>query len=143
LRGGCFVSVPEELAGKKAIINPQMQGNKSFQSAFLIGMHINDIKSLHRARIRQYEKFVNNYDWKCIEFPTTQQNIKTFESRNAEKMFAVNVFGFDDRGKLNIKYQSMHIRDKKRKIVNLLYVQTCANNPGHFMYINGIEKLRF
>ncbi|OXA46815.1 hypothetical protein Fcan01_18494 [Folsomia candida] len=88
LRGGCFVSVPEELAGKKAIINPQMQGNKSFQSAFLIGMHINDIKSLHRARIRQYEKFVNNYDWKCIEFPTTQQNIKTFESRNAEKMFA-------------------------------------------------------
>lgn len=141
LRGGCFVSVPEELAGKKAIINPQMQGNKCFQWAFLIGMHINDIKSLHRARIRQYEKFVNNYDWKCIEFPTTQQNIKTFESRNAEKMFAVNVFGFDDRGKLNIKYQSMHIRDKKRKIVNLLYVQTCANNPGHFMYINGIEKL--
>jgi len=141
-KGGCkSISVPERYRGKRAIINPLNSGNNCFIYAFLIQMHYNDVPKYRRGSTQQYDQFKHLYNWESIKFPTTIRQIAKFEKLNANKMFALNVWGTDSDKELNIKHQSIYCRDKTRTMVNLLFVEEHSFDIGHFMTITQISRL--
>jgi len=143
-KGGCFMPVPRSFRYKRTIINPQNSGKDCFKWAFLSIAHYKDVQGSHRERYLQYRKFEHRYNFECMNFPASMKDVEKFEKWNSDKNFAINVFGvYEQSGetKLSIKYVSRFVKDKQRKVVNLLYVQEVQDHIGHYMGIVDINKL--
>jgi len=145
LTASCFVPIPEFLQFKRAIVNPQNTGNECFKWAFLALQHYKDVQGSHRERTKQYEKFVSLYDFTCVQFPASVNDIKRFEKKNSDRGFRINVFGYyydgDGDWKLHVVYMSHFNNDKTRKIINLLYVKDSSEHHAHYMSIVNIDKV--
>lgn len=136
--GGCNVDLPEKIACKRAIINPQLKSNKCFVEAFIIGAHFSEVKA-HRERPTKYRKFKKLYNWKGVEFPTPLTYVKKFEKLNN---VAINVFTYTEDEKedcINIIYRSPFCTDASRKIVNLYY-QPSDKTFGHWLAITSVSR---
>ena len=80
-RGSSYLSLPDWLARKKAIINPQNNDEECFKWAVITALEWTDIKSQHE-RMLNLRKFANNYDWSGLEFPVSIKDIREFEINN-------------------------------------------------------------
>jgi len=136
--GGCEVELPQRIADKRAIINPQVVANQCFKVAFLIGAHFNQVKS-NRIRPAKYKKFDKLYNWKGIQFPTPLSYVKKFEKMN---QVAINVFTYCEDAEdnyINILYRSPFCAERKKQIVNL-YFHPSDNKLGHWMAITSVSR---
>ena len=86
-RGRSYIDSPESLQ-KKAIINPKNNDDKCFQYALTVTLTHEQIKS-HPERISNIKPFIDQYNWKEIDFPTYRNLWKKFESNN--KLIALNI----------------------------------------------------
>ena len=68
-RGGSYIDSPEWLKNKKATINPKNNDDNCFQYALIIALNHKQIKS-HPERISKIKPFINQYNWKEIDFPS-------------------------------------------------------------------------
>ena len=75
------------LKNKKATISPKNNDDKCFQYALIAALNHKQIKS-HPERISNLQPFINQYNWKKINFPAQQKNWKKFELSN--KTIALN-----------------------------------------------------
>ena len=66
-RGRSYVPLPDYIANKKAVINPENDDSECFKWAIIAADRWTDIGS-HPQRISNLRKFVNNYDWSGLEF---------------------------------------------------------------------------
>ena len=81
-RGGSYLPLPEFIANKKAIINPRNEDDdECFKWAVITALHHAEIK-FGPERIYNLKKFVDNYDWSGLSFPTSLKEIKIFEVKN-------------------------------------------------------------
>ena len=80
-RGGTYIDSPKWLKDKKSTINPKNKDNKCFQYAATLALNIDNIDN-HLERISKIKPFINQYDWKDIEFPPTSKDWRKFESNN-------------------------------------------------------------
>ena len=67
---GSYIPLPDFIQCKKAVINPQNEGNKCFKWAVIASLHNPDIKN-NPQRIPNLKKFKNCYDWSGLSFPTS------------------------------------------------------------------------
>ena len=86
-RGGSYIDSPEWLKNKKATINPKNNDDNCFQYALTVALNYQNIKKTPQ-RISKIKPFINQYDWKVINFPS-HKDWKKFESNN--KSIALNV----------------------------------------------------
>ena len=78
-RGRSYVPLPDYIANRKAVINPQNDDSECFKWAIIAADRWADIGS-HPERISNLRKFVNNYDWSGLEFPVSLiKQIRKFE----------------------------------------------------------------
>ena len=78
-RVGTYVSTPERIFNKKAIINPSNVDDEfCFAWSIIISIHYDEIVIDHK-RISKLKRFVNNYDWSDINFPTDKRDWNRFE----------------------------------------------------------------
>ena len=82
-RGGSYIDSPKWLKNNKAKINPKNDDDKCFQYALTVALNYEQIKK-HPQRIPKSKPFVNQYNWKEIDFPSNQKDWKKFESKNKE-----------------------------------------------------------
>jgi hypothetical protein len=133
--------IPKKLQLKRAIVNPLSSGVECFKWAFLAGMHYGDVQGSHRERIHKYKRFERWYDFSSTKFPATIRDVEKFELLNSHKGFAINIFGLYNDEKVLVKYLSKYTTDKRRIVVNLLFVKDDTDHPGHYLTITNIQRL--
>ena len=87
-RGGSYIDSPKWLKNKKATINPKYKDDKCFQYALTVALNYEQIKD-HPERISNIKTFIDQYNWKEIDFPSHGKDWKKFESNN--KSIALNI----------------------------------------------------
>ena len=87
-RGGSYIDSPKWLKNKKATINPKNNDDKCFQYALTVALNYEQIKD-HPERISNIKLFIDQYNWKEIDFPSHSKDWKKFELNN--KSIALNI----------------------------------------------------
>ena len=80
-RGGSYIDSPKWLKDKKSTINPKNNDHKCFQYATTLALNF-DIINNHLEKISKIRPFIDQYNWKDIDFPPTNKDWKKFELNN-------------------------------------------------------------
>ena len=81
-RDGSYINSPKWVKNKGATINPQnKKDDRCFQYAVTVALNHEQIKD-HPERISKIKPFIDQYDWKEIDFPSQGKDWKKFESKN-------------------------------------------------------------
>ena len=107
-RGGSYIDFLKWLLNKKATINPRNNDNKCFQYDITVGLNHEQIKK-DPQRITKIKPFIDQYNWKEIDFPSDKKDWNEFEKNN--KTIALNV--------LYIPYNTEEIRHAYKSKYNL------------------------
>ena len=107
-RGGSYVDSQKWLKNKQATINPKNNDNNCFQYALTVALNYQNIKS-YPERVSNLKPFINQYDWKEIEFglnnKATALNI-LFVAYNSEK--------------IRLAYMSKHSFKRQNQVILLM-----------------------
>ena len=88
-RSGSYIETPEWLKNKGATTNCQNDDDKCFQCyAITTALNYNEIGN-HHQRVNKVKPFIDQYNWKDINFPSHVDDWKKFELNN--KSIALNV----------------------------------------------------
>ena len=87
-RGGSYLDSLKWLKNKNATINPKNNDDKCFQYAITVALNNEQIKS-HPKRISNIKPFIDQYNWKEINFPSNKKDWNEFEKNN--KTIALNI----------------------------------------------------
>ena len=80
-RGGSYIDSPKWLKNKKSTINPKNNHYKCFQYAVTLALNLDKITK-NSQRISKIKPFIEEYNWKDIDFPSTSKDWKKFELNN-------------------------------------------------------------
>ena len=80
-RGGSYIDSPKWLKDKKSTINPKNNDLKCFQYVVTLALNFDNINN-HPEKISKIRPFIDQYNWKDIEFPATSKDWKKFELNN-------------------------------------------------------------
>ena len=92
-RGNSHFPLPDWLARKKAIINPQNKDEECFKWAVIAALEWSNIK-FNPEHISNLMKSAGNYDWSGLKFPIMIKDINVFEMNND---ISINVLLAEDR----------------------------------------------
>ena len=110
-KAGSYVDSPEWLKNKKSIINPKNNDNKCFQYAITLALNYDKIDR-NPQRISKIKPFIENYNWKDIDFPSTRKDWNKFELNNND--VALNILYVPhNTKKIEITYKSRDTRDNQ------------------------------
>ena len=137
-RGSSYIESPEWIKNKGATINPNTtKNNNCFQYAITVGLNYQNINQ-NPKRISKFKPFINNYNWKDIEFPSHSKDWRKFECDN--KTIALNI--------LYVPYNAKEIRqayiskynNERDNQVNLLMITDGTTN-WHYLAIKDLSGL--
>ena len=66
---------------KIATINPKNNDNHCFQYSLIVALNYQNIKK-YLQRISKIKPFMNQYNWKEVDFPSEQKGLEKFELNN-------------------------------------------------------------
>ena len=92
-RGSSYLQLPDFIAKRKAMINPQNGGKECFKWAIIAADKWMDIDS-HPERVSNLRESADFYDWSGLEFPVSLKQIEKFEAKND---ISVNVLGLEGK----------------------------------------------
>ena len=104
-KGGSYIDSPKWLKDKKSTINPKNNDYKCFQYAVTLALNLDKING-HPQRISKIKPFVEEYNWKDIDFPSTSKDSKKFELNNEIELNILYVP--HNTKKIEIAYKSKH-----------------------------------
>ena len=135
-RGGSYVDSQKWLKNKKATINQNNSDNNSFQYALTAALNYRNIKS-HPERVSNLKPFVDQYNWKEIDFLSGQKDWKMFELNN--KTIALNIlFVPYNTEKIRLAYKSKH-NFKHENQVTLLMITDAKKL--HYLNVKSLSAL--
>ena len=88
VRGESYIDLPKWLKNKKTTRNPISSDEKCFQYATTVALNYQDIKN-NPERKSKNKPFINQYNWKEINFLSHKKDWKKLESNN--KSIALNI----------------------------------------------------
>ena len=77
-RSGTYIDSPKWLKDKKSTINPNNNDDKCFQYAVTLALSLDNIDN-HPERISKIKSFIDQYNWKDIDFPPTNKDWRKLE----------------------------------------------------------------
>ena len=92
-RGSSYLPLPDWLARKKAIINPQNDDEECFKWAVIGALRWTDIK-FNPECVSNLREFANNYNWSGLKFPVLIKDMNIFEMNND---ISVNVLSVENK----------------------------------------------
>ena len=90
-RASSYMPLPDWLAKKGTIINPNNSDMECFKWAVIAAMKWKDIDN-HPKRISKLRRYEDDFDWTKIKYPALFRDIKKFESRNE---ITINILAFE------------------------------------------------
>jgi len=133
-RGSSYIELPQWIAMKKAVINPQNKDEECFKWAVIAALHHEEINN-NPERITKLKPFAERYNWGGLEFPVALNKIGKFEKNNPE--IAVNVL-FASQKSIYIAHRSDY-NSKRRKQANLLMIVDGENR--HYTAVKSLSRL--
>ena len=89
-RGGSYIDSPKWLKDKKSTINPKNNDHKCFQYAVTLALNPDNINK-HHQRISKIKPFIDQYNWKDIDFPSTGKDWRELKLNNEIALNIVHV----------------------------------------------------
>ena len=87
-RGSSYIESPEWIKNKGVTMNSKnTKDNNCFQYAIIAALNYQNTDH-HPERISKLKRFINNYNWKGIVFPSHSKDWRKFECNN--KTIALN-----------------------------------------------------
>ena len=74
-KGGSYIDSLKWLKDKKSTINPKNNDHKCFQYATTLALNLDNINN-HPEKISKIRPFIEQYNWKDIDFPPTNKDWK-------------------------------------------------------------------
>ena len=128
-RGSSYIPLPDWLAKKKAIINPQNDDKECFKWAVIAALHR---EKAHPDCVSNLKKFPNNYDWSRLEFPIAINKMEVFKKKNDVSVMVLALKGLE----VYIAKKSEH---KTSKNINLLLITN--GECRYYMAIKSLSRL--
>ena len=146
-RGGSYIDSPKWLKDKKSTIDPKNNDHKCFQYAVTLALNLDEINK-HSQRISKIKPFINQYNWKDIDFPATSKDWRKFESNNE---IALNIlYSTHKTKKIQVAYKSKQNLTCDKQVILLmitdgekLHYLTVKNLPGLLRGIKSSHKEDF
>ena len=146
-RGGSYIDSPKWLKDKKSTINPKNNDDKCFQYAVTLALNLDKIKR-DPQRISKIKPFIDQYNWKDINFPSTSKDWKKFELNNE---IALNVLYVPhNTRKIQVAYKSKQNLTCDKQVILLMITDgekwhyiTLKNLPGLLRGITSTHKEDF
>ena len=116
-KGGSYIDSPKWLKNKKSTINPKNNDYKCFQYAITLALNYDKIDR-NPQRISKIKPFIENYNWKDIDFPSRRKDWNKFELNNN---IALNILyvPFNTK-KIEIAYKSKYNLTREKQIILLM-----------------------
>lgn len=138
-RGSSYIKTPRWIENKKATVNPEnLDDDRYFQYAAL---HHENI--IHPERISVLKRFVNNYYWKDINFPSDTKDWEAFERKN--EGIALNILSvLPNKKEINIIYTSRHNCSRHKQVILLMISDNNEENEPnkwHYIAVTSISAL--
>ena len=137
-RGRSYIDSLEWLKNKKATISPKNNDGQYFQYVVTVALNREQIKN-HPERISKIMPFIDQCNWKMIDFLSHKKNWKTFESNTEEIRHAY-------KSKYNLERENqvtlLMITDGEKwhylavKSLSTLFRGITSNNNGDFYCLN-------
>ena len=135
-RGGSYIDSPKWLKSKKATINPKNNYNKCFQYALTVALSYEQIKK-DPPRISKIKPFIDQYNWKDIDFPSYSKDWKKFASNN--KSVAVNIlYVTHDTKEIRHPYKSKYNLNHENQVIPLIITN---GEKWHYLAVKGLPAL--
>ena len=116
-RGGSYIDSPQWLKNKKSTINPINNDYQCFQYAVTLALNLDKIRK-NPQRISKIKPFIDQYNWKDIDFPATSKDWEKFELNNA---IALNILYVPhNTRKIHVAYKSKHNLTRENQIILLM-----------------------
>ena len=114
---GSYIDSPKWLKDKKSAINPKNNDHKCFQYAATLALNLDKIKK-DPQRISKIKPFIEQYNWKDIDFPSTRKDWKRSESNNE---IALNILYVPhNTKKIHVAYKSRHNLTCYKQVILLM-----------------------
>ena len=125
-RGSSYIISPEWLKNKGVTINPKnTKDNKCLQYAITAALNHQNINH-NPERISKLKPFINNYNWKDIEFPSYSKDWRKFEQNN--KTIALNILYVPYNTKrIRQAYTSKHNDGRDNQVILLMITDGDTN----------------
>ena len=135
-RGGSYIDSPKWLKNKKATINPKNEDDKCFQYALTVALNHERIKN-NPERMSKIKPFIDQYDWKEIDFPSTGKDWKKFESNN--KSIALNILYVPyNTEKIRHAYKSKYNLTRENQVILLMITH---GEKWHYLAVKRLSAL--
>ena len=116
-RGGSYIDSPKWLKDKKSTINPKNNDHKCFQYAATLALNFDKINN-HPEKISKIRPFIDQFNWKDIDFPPSNKDWKKFELNNK---VALNIFYIpQNTKKIQLAYRSKYNLTYDKQIILLM-----------------------
>ena len=117
-RGRSYIDSPEWLKKKEETINPKNNDDNCFQYALTVALNHQNIEK-NPSRISKIKPFIDQYNWKEIDFPSHSKDWKKFEQNN--KTIALNIlFVPHNTEKIRLAYKSKHNFKRENQVILLM-----------------------
>ena len=116
-RGRSYIDSSKWLKDKKSTINPKNNDHKCFQYAVTLALDLDKINK-HPQRISKIKPFIDQYNWKDIDFPSTSKDWKKFERNNE---IALNILYVPhNTRKIQVAYKSKQNLTCDKQVILLM-----------------------
>ena len=117
-KGGSYIDSPKWLKNKKSTINRKNNDNKCFQYAITLAINYDKIDR-NPQRISKIKPFIENYNWKDIDFPSRRKDWNKFELNNNNIALNILYVPFNTK-KIEIAYKSKYNLTREKQIILLM-----------------------
>ena len=146
-RGESYIDSPKWLKDKKSTINPKNNDEKCFQYAITLALNLDNIDN-HPERVSKIKPFIDQYNWKDIDFPPTSKDWKKIELNNE---VALNILYIPhNTRKIQVAYKSKNNLTCYKQVILLMITNgekwhylTIKNLPGLLRGITSTHKEDF
>jgi hypothetical protein len=129
MRGSSYIPLPEWIMKKGACINVHNDDNMCFKYTML-SKFVEDQK--HASRVSKYDNLQHTYDFSCIRFPPSLEEVNKFGSRNN---VSINIFGLEKEKFYPLLVCKEELDDHR----DLLLLDD--GEKRHFIWIKDFERL--
>ena len=135
-RGSSYIKSPEWIINKYGTINTE--NNRFLQYAITVALHHKNI-SHHPERIANISPFIDNYNWKDIEFSSYSKDWKKFEQNN--KTIALNILSVPCNTKQIIHtYAYISKYNSKRDNFQVVFLMITDGEKWHYLAVKSVTR---
>ena len=134
-RGEPYIDSPKWLKDKKSTVNPKNNDHKCFQYAATLALNFDNINN-HPEKISKIRPFIDQYNWKDIDFPAASKDWKKFELNN--KVSLNILFVPHNTKKIQLAYRSKYNLTYNKQIILLMITD---GEKWHYLVVTNLSRL--